>query len=375
MKYYYLATTLMVLLLNSSLTAQIVGTIAQNVNIDDALIYDDAGNLYGSNFEGSTVYKMTPDGTVSPFVSGFDSPNGLAFDSAGNLYVVAHFDSQIFKVLPNGEKSVFAEYTRPSGIIKELDSDTMIVTSYTNNSLAKIAPDGTVHPFVSNNALNGPVGLAYDHHNQLYVANFDDKIIHKVMDNGELEHLVQLPGTWLGFIAYRDSFIYATILNSNRIYRVDLEGNFTLFAGNGGGHMDGDLSVARFSRPNGITLSPGGDSLVISDFQSKSIRYIDFSNVVGTQNLSNGTIADFSVSPNPAQDFTRVVFSLETTTRLTLDLVDVNGKTLKLLLQNEVFSEGQHDVPVNISNLPKGHYFLRLTPENGLVAGRKLIIR
>ena len=34
------------------------------------------------------VYRITPDGEVSPFCAGFGRPQGLAFDAAGHLYVV-----------------------------------------------------------------------------------------------------------------------------------------------------------------------------------------------------------------------------------------------------------------------------------------------
>lgn len=33
------------------------------------------------------ILKVTPDGTVTPFASGFRSPNGLGFDAEGNLFV------------------------------------------------------------------------------------------------------------------------------------------------------------------------------------------------------------------------------------------------------------------------------------------------
>ena len=57
-------------------------------NISDDLIYGPNGAIYGSDFNGDTVFKINPDGTVSAFVSGIQNPNGLAFDNNQNLYVV-----------------------------------------------------------------------------------------------------------------------------------------------------------------------------------------------------------------------------------------------------------------------------------------------
>lgn len=363
------------LFFNLMLQAQTVGTLAQNAGIDDDMIYDQEGNLYGSNFAGSSVYKITPDGEVSVYATGFQNPNGLEFDNDGNLYVVDYGGNKVYKVLPNGDKTVFANYTNPSGIIKEFDSDTLIVTSYTTRSLAKIAPDGTFVPFVTDNSLLGPVGFAYDHNNQLYIANFDGRQIQKLSDSGELTPLTQLPGSQLGFICYRDSFLYGTILGSHRIYQIDLEGNFTLLAGNGAGNTDGDISVARFNAPNGIITSPGGDSLIISDFNTKSVRYIDFSNVVGVRELANEYISAFSLSPNPAKEVTQATFTITESTNLSLDLIDISGKSTITLFKNQAYPAGTHRFEIDLNQVVPGTYFLRLTPENGLVSGRKLVIR
>lgn len=376
MKLCYIVSTIIVLLFFALPSqTQTVGTFVQNAGIDDDMILDAEGNLYGSRFAGSNVYKITPEGDVSVYVSGFQNPNGLEFDTAGNLYVVDHGGNKVYKVLPNGEKSVFADYTKPSGIIKEFDSDTMIVTSYTTRSLAKLSLDGTLTPFVTDNSLLGPVGFAYDHNNQLYIANFDGRQIIKLSDSGELTPLTQLPGSQLGFICYRDSFLYATILGSHRIYEIDLEGNFNLLVGNGAGNTDGDVSVARFNAPNGIITSRGGDSLFISDFNTKSVRYIDFSNVVGVKELANESISAFSVSPNPAHDFAQATFTLTESTTINLELVDISGKMISPLLKNAAYLAGAHQFELDLSRLAAGTYFLRLTPENGLVAGRKLIVR
>lgn len=372
---YSVSTIILLLFFTGAIQAQTVGTLFQNVGIDDDMILDAEGNLYGSNFDGSRVYKVTPDGNSSIYASGFQSPNGLEFDSDGNLYVVSHFNNSIYKVFPNGEKEVFANYTRPSGLIKEFDSDTLIVTSYTTRSLAKIAPDGTLIPFVTSDSLLGPVGFAYDHNNQLYIANFDGRQIYKLSDSAELTFLTQLPGSQLGFICYRDSMLYATILSSHRIYEIDLEGNYTLLVGNGSGNLDGDISIARFNGPNGIIPSRGGDSLLISDFNSKSIRYIDFTNVVGVKELTNKTIDAFSVSPNPATDFAWVSFTLSESTYLSLDLVDISGRQIVSLFKNKSYSVGTHQFEFSLNQLAVGTYFLRLTPENGLVSGRKLVVR
>ena len=69
-----------------------VSPFASGFETPDALAFDSAGNLYVANFGTyprgqDTVSEVTPSGVVSTFATGLTNPTGLAFDSAGNLYV------------------------------------------------------------------------------------------------------------------------------------------------------------------------------------------------------------------------------------------------------------------------------------------------
>ena len=72
-------------------------------------MFDNAGNLYASNFNTNTIEKFTPSGARSVFATtGVNGPEGLAFDSAGDLYVKNFRDNTIEKFNPDGIGSVFA---------------------------------------------------------------------------------------------------------------------------------------------------------------------------------------------------------------------------------------------------------------------------
>ena len=82
------------------------------------LIFDSAGNLYGTTFAGGTygkgtVFELSPYGTETVlynFGSGADGQNpyaGLIFDSSGNLYGTtvnggAYGGGTAFELSPNG---------------------------------------------------------------------------------------------------------------------------------------------------------------------------------------------------------------------------------------------------------------------------------
>jgi len=96
---------------------------------NSSLIWDNAGNLYGATGQGGThgvsggagtVFEMTPNGDGSwtekvlhNFGSGMDGLNpkaGLIFDAAGNLYGTTyyggtHSSGTVFELTPNGDGS------------------------------------------------------------------------------------------------------------------------------------------------------------------------------------------------------------------------------------------------------------------------------
>ena len=111
----------------------------------------------------------------------------------------------------------------------------------------------------------------------------------------------------VGFIEYANGYIYATGFNTNKIYKVSLSGQITVLAGTGSnGQTNGPAAEATFNGPNGIVASPGGDSLFISDFYSRSLRLItDVS--TGIINTSSAVPDGFSVSQNNRKGFPSVL--------------------------------------------------------------------
>ncbi|MCB0563185.1 MAG: hypothetical protein KDD01_02285, partial [Phaeodactylibacter sp.] len=257
------------------LFAQTVTTIASQVGIDDDLIQAPDGSLIGSNYDGTALRRLTLDGQVEVFATGFASPNGLAFDSQGNLFMADNQGNKIYKFSPNGETETFATVSSPSGLLKAWDSDTLIVTSYTGNRVVKLAPDGSITEFLTDSRLNGPVGLCYDDGHTLFLANFNNTRIFKVTPEGTLLDYANIPASGrLGFIAYRNGYVYATLFTRNQIWRVNAGGVSEQWLGSNNGSTDGGPDEARFSNPNGIRFSSTRDTLFISDYQSKSVRMI-----------------------------------------------------------------------------------------------------
>lgn len=71
-----------------------------------------------------------------------------------------------------------------------------------------------------------------------------------------------------------------------------------------------------------------------------------------------------SIYPNPALDEATVRFSLERTQRVSLDLFDLLGRQVR---QRDlgVMSAGEHEVMLDLRNLPAGLYIVRLSGDAG----------
>lgn len=357
------------------LFAQTVTTIASQVGIDDDLIQAPDGSLIGSNYDGTALRRLTLDGQVAVFATGFASPNGLAYDSQGNLFMADNQGNKVYKFSPNGETETFATVSSPSGLLKAWDSDTLIVTSYTGNRVVKLAPDGSITEFLTDSRLNGPVGLCYDDDNTLYLANFNNTRIFKVTPEGALLDYANMPASGrLGFIAYRNGYIYATLFTRNQIWRADAGGVSEQWLGSNNGSTDGGPDEARFSGPNGIRFSPTRDTLFISDYQSKSVRMITNLDGVTSNRGVNKVGMSLSVSPNPASAVARARINLPEATTASLQLLDSRGRLARTAFSNHKLPAGLHELSLPVSGLPTGVYHCQLVGEKGEMATQRIVI-
>ncbi len=344
-------------------------------NISDDLIYGPNGAIYGSHFQGSSVFKITSDGKATSFVTGIQNPNGLAFDNNQNLYVVGWGQGIIWKVDPSGTKDALVNgLANPSGLIQMLNEDTLLFSTPINNSISKLTLDGIVLPYIVDNQLNDPVGLDYNENGELIVANFSDNRIFKVEADESLSLIVNISASpqGIGYITCLGDYVYATMFSSNKIYRTDYDGNFVLVAGSTLGSVDGDASVARFNNPNGILSSTNGDSILVSDYGTGSLRIIiDLDLISSIEEKLPVVLKGIRVFPNPTSERLFLEFSIqEPLTMISWELIDAAGKVVHYENWNEVFSIGNKKLVIDLlPGITPGNYFYRLSDETSVLAG------
>jgi sugar lactone lactonase YvrE len=136
------------------------------------LALDRDGNLFVSCRNDGTIHRITPDGRAEQWIEGMGVATGIAFDHAGNLYV-GDRSGTVFKISPSREIFVFATL-EPSLAAYHLafhPSGDLYVTGPTTSSfdrVYRITQGGDVVSFFR--GLGRPQGLAFDREGNLYVA-------------------------------------------------------------------------------------------------------------------------------------------------------------------------------------------------------------
>jgi IPT/TIG domain len=153
-------------------TQHVVKPFVDDLMNPTGLAFGTDGMLYISSRMEGTIYQVTPQADVNVYAEGMGVATGLAFDKVGNLYA-GDRTGTIFKISPDRQIFVFATL-EPSVSAYHLTfgpEDSLYVTGPTTSSfdsIYRISPDGVVNRFYR--GLGRPQGMAFDAEGNLYVA-------------------------------------------------------------------------------------------------------------------------------------------------------------------------------------------------------------
>lgn len=233
------------------------------IDRDDGSIYVTLSGTRGQKVPIS-IYKISPDGTVSPFLSEIVNPTGLAFGREGDLYVTSRFEGTLYRISPFKEvQTVATELGVATGIaidsrgeiyvgdrsgtvlrINEIgesrtvaslepsvsayhlafgpDGDLYVtgptVSSY--ESVVRIDPMGNVGRFYT--GLGRPQGMAFDREGNLYVAASlrGHRGIVRISPDGRQAEMVVAGATLVG-LAFDDQG-NMIVVSTERVYQLPL---------------------------------------------------------------------------------------------------------------------------------------------------------
>jgi sugar lactone lactonase YvrE len=234
---------------------------------------DSDNNLYisGGALNTTSLFKVSPDGTVTTLSTALNYPVGNTLDDNGNIYVTNFGNIDINLITPSGTTSVFARDERlfRGGGIAMDNEGSLYNTFWAIKTLYKITSAG-VENFVTSNLFNGPVGVAYDKINDnIFVANFNDGKILRVSKDKTITEVADIPAT-IGHLEYRDKVFYATGWFEHKVFIVSEDGEILATIGNGTeANVDGRASEASFFRPNGIGVSKDGKFVYVTQGDGK----------------------------------------------------------------------------------------------------------
>lgn len=375
---FYLSPLFILLLFVNGLNSQTVSTLIPGPStFDDCLTMGPDGNIYASRYSGTVVTKITPQGTATIFASGFNSPNGTAFGPDGYLYVPSAVGNRIDKVSPGGVvTNVVPNMPSASAILFRPDGK-MIVACYSPTAINLVEPNGSYSPLYTGNGLNGPIGLRYTSTGKLIIGNFNDgKIFSVDTATGIFTLIADLPGS-LGFLEIVNDVIYSTGFDVHKIFRTTLSGDTMTVAGTGAaGQINGPALSSTFNRPNGIVKSITGDTLYISDYNTRSLRVLT-GVTLGIINVNSIEPENFSLSqnyPNPFNPVTNIEFDVPKSSYVKLTVYDVQGKLIETIVNSEL-SAGTYKADWNASNFSSGVYFYKFESDGFIQTNRMILVK
>jgi IPT/TIG domain len=155
---------------------------------------DADGNIYAtySGRRGQktpvSIYKVTPKGAVTPFVTDIMNATGLAFSLTAELFVSSRNEGNVYRVDRAGRTELYIEGMGiATGIA--LDHDNNLYVGDRSGSIFKISPDKEIFVFATLEPSIAAYHLAFGFDDYLYVAgpttsSFDS--IYRVSPSGEV---------------------------------------------------------------------------------------------------------------------------------------------------------------------------------------------
>ncbi len=249
-----------------------VSTVATGFRGSGDLLVAADGDIFVANYgfrsnsaDGSTIVRITPDGQVSEFASGFQGASGMALDGAGNIIQANISGNFISRVSPSGAVTTIASqgFSSPVGVAVRPDGQ-IFVANCGNNSISRI-DNGAGVTFSTSSLFQCPNGLAADDENNLYAVNYNNGSVIKIDPQGNASQVAD-SGGGNGHIVFGNDRLYFANHALNQVFEMTRDGVLKVLAGSGVmGHEDGQALEATFSALNGIGISPDGQTIYVNE--------------------------------------------------------------------------------------------------------------
>lgn len=376
----FILLALIYLGINSTLMAQNVSTlVADQGAVFEAITWSSDGRIFVVDFGSGEVFLLNTDGELT-LIDVFPGALGGAMDSAGNFYFSQFGLDQVVKVYPDLSHEVFTEgIDGPAGILISPDDQFMYVTSYNDNIIVRIDmtnENPSPETFADDELINGPDGLVFDAQGDIISVNYLDGNVQRIDGNGTVSNFTSIDDTnSTGYLVnFNGGYLVTGANTSHKIYYITGNGDVSTFGGTGiAGNEDGLIETAQFNFPNGIAISPTGDTLLVAQSHSSGrIRMI--TNLPTSINEISRT-NDLVLAPNPVERngemMVRVLNGLQSTSSGKYAVTSVSGVQVSQGIL-ELDNSSQIGT-IQLDQIPSGVYVLNVFLEDRRASCRFVI--
>ncbi len=85
--------------------------------------------------------------------------------------------------------------------------------------------------------------------------------------------------------------------------------------------------------------------------------------------------ASLLCSPNPANGMSHISFNLNKAGVISLSLIDINGRLVEKIIDNQSKNQGEYDILMNMGKYTAGVYYLSLSTESGMFSQKIVVIK